>query len=830
MRIVPHTLQGKFLLGLVIIMLIMGGSFTLMLRSHMQELFLSEAREKANIMTAHTEAIQSYVRTILRPSVSRSFSKDTFIIEAMSASFITRKILSSLNFDDKEFSYRRVAKNARNPEYEVTPDESIFFTSLAFDPALKRAERQEQRNGKLFLVTARPIYFTADCLRCHGNPKDAPEILLERYGDTSGFYRKQGELAGLDILTVPIENEKGAVGKSVTRFALWFGMGILILIIVVQVFFQRLVIHNLRRVGAILQKNLLSESENDSQFFTPLQNEEEIEGMIHAIETLAGHLNNVRSSLKDYTKNLEGMVNERTADLENVLAARNADVNIFIQLLTFLNTFQNKKELLRSAIELAAQHFNVMGIAYLCGLSGSDMVFWPSSPSAAIAKKIKHSLISHVMNGDAACYTNIWYIPVGATGDARGLLALYWCGWDIKPGEHSPINSQIDLALAFGKQLGIALDNVDALDALLRQNTLLDSIVEGVADPLILLDHRGIPLLANSSARDLADRLLFAKTKEKVHPLKAQSATGKEQIFCLLELLDLPLPYESLEQCYSQDLMLASGYTFVVTLRSLRTGNEQNTRYVVHLRETTEEKRLMLHMRQKEKLAAVGQLTAGLVHEINNPLGIIRCYAELLGEAKLEEQSKKDIEIILRHVDRAQTVLSELLGFARHCPSAPAMHKIHDLLLSLLELFKPQAKAANINVLLEADDDTLLIFVDASILEQVILNLLLNALHATAQKHPNQGGLICIRTGTTANNKEIYISIVDNGVGIAEHEHHKVFDPFFSTKKPGTGTGLGLTLAFNMIRDMGGTLELQPPSKNEPGSIFTIFIPTTESK
>ena len=95
---------------------------------------------------------------------------------------------------------------------------------------------------------ARPVWFTRDCMRCHGNPEDAPAVLLDMYGSERGFGKAPGDMAGLDIISVAMENSKSAVSQSVTMFAFWFFSGMVILFLAVQGFFNRLVVHNLRRV------------------------------------------------------------------------------------------------------------------------------------------------------------------------------------------------------------------------------------------------------------------------------------------------------------------------------------------------------------------------------------------------------------------------------------------------------------------------------------------------------------------------------------------------------------------------------------------------------
>lgn len=840
----PYSLQGRFLVGLIVLMLFMGTFFALLLRSHMKDLFLSEARAKANLMAAHTEAIQNYVRTTVRPAISAKIGQDEFILEAMSTSFVTRHILSKLSSENNDFTYRRVAKNARNPDYEVNLQEAHFFDQFIKEPESQRIEEITRDGSTESLLIARPVYFTQECMRCHGDPEEAPAVLLSLYGDKRGFWRQSGELAGLDIISVPMESATGSVGKSVSMFALWFGSGMLLLLLSVQGFFNRLVVHNLRRVGNILHRKFFQEDDRD--ILAPLRNREDIEGMVLSIEVVATHLSAARRQLSDYARNLEGMVKERTAALESVAGGRIADVQLFMRLLSDLNLAQEKHSLLQTSLRLIARHFQANRAAYACGLSGADVLAWPATDGATEPESWA-DLLAHLRLGQAEILPNVWYIPVQTSGQARGMIALYWDEHPAPtPAEHPdaepsgqeestvllrPGKEQFPFALALGKQLGIALDNLDALDALLRQNSLLDSIVEGVSDPLILVERGAVPVLANSSARALTERLsaFISRADRGLRegaPFRQRGAM--EDLAGLLALMGIHQNDAPPDAPVRRETLLPDGSSFAVSMHALQPLRAGDFRAVVHLRETTEEKRMLANLRQSEKLAATGQLAAGLAHEINNPLGVIRCYAELLGNASPDEQSRGDVDVILRHVEQAQTVLRDMLDFARPRAPQPGRCDMQELLVSLLELFKPQARSASVELSLETEPDLPELRLDKGVLEQVIVNLMLNSLDAIQSCPPPEGGTITLRAKRGASGEHLIISIIDNGPGIPEQTLQKIFDPFFTTKAPGAGTGLGLTIAFGMVRDMGGRLEAHsPPGDREQGggTAFHILLP-----
>ena len=321
MRVFLHSLHVRFLLFLACAMFLLVLFFVAALRMHTRELLVSEAHEKANLISAHAEAIQSYVRGTLRPAVAALIGADEFVIEAMSTSYVTRHVLSILNIDKESFQYRRVAQNARNPISEATEEELQILFRLMESPKLARFETIVGEGADEHLIIARPLYLTQDCMRCHGVPEDAPAVLLSMYGNERGFGKKLGELAGLDIISVSMQNTSNAVRKSVVMFGTGFSIGMILLFCVVQGLFNRLVVYNLRRVGEILQR-LFSKKEEGGKVVTvagaanglvwkgysPREAASGIEGMVRAIEALVTQLADARQQLEAVINNYKGVI------------------------------------------------------------------------------------------------------------------------------------------------------------------------------------------------------------------------------------------------------------------------------------------------------------------------------------------------------------------------------------------------------------------------------------------------------------------------------------------------------------------------------------------
>lgn len=224
-----------------------------------------------------------------------------------------------------------------------------------------------------------------------------------------------------------------------------------------------------------------------------------------------------------------------------------------------------------------------------------------------------------------------------------------------------------------------------------------------------------------------------------------------------------------------------------------------------------------LQLMQSEKLASVGRLAAGVAHEINNPLTGVLTFAHFLREKKTNSEGDlNDIDVIIQETTRVRDIIRGLLDFARQSPSNKAMININESIQNLLKLIKGQKEFRNISIVEEYDSNLPELFADKNQLQQVFLNLVLNAGEAISGP-----GTITINTCRSGNN--ISITIADSGSGISSDDLDKIFDPFFTTKPVGKGTGLGLSVSYGIIQQHGG--EIKCESKQHEGTTFKILFP-----
>ena len=229
---------------------------------------------------------------------------------------------------------------------------------------------------------------------------------------------------------------------------------------------------------------------------------------------------------------------------------------------------------------------------------------------------------------------------------------------------------------------------------------------------------------------------------------------------------------------------------------------------------------MQLQLIQSEKLAAIGQLTAGIVHDVKNPLTVIKGMAEILQENEnLDAATQKDLKVIGESAVKANRIVTDLLKFARQ--SAPEMQSrdLRETVDAALRLTAYMVREAGIQLVTDLPKNPVIVTYDALQIEQVIINLIKNAVQAM----PERGKLtVSLRsTGT-----EVALIVQDTGVGIAPENLSRIFDPFFSTKLEGEGTGLGLSLSYGIVANHKGRIEVE--SEVGKGTTFTVVLPTDQ--
>ena len=236
----------------------------------------------------------------------------------------------------------------------------------------------------------------------------------------------------------------------------------------------------------------------------------------------------------------------------------------------------------------------------------------------------------------------------------------------------------------------------------------------------------------------------------------------------------------------------------------------------------SEERRLKEQLIHSERLSAVGQLVAGVAHEINNPLQAVMGFTELLIETENRPAVRADLEQIRADARRAAKIVHNLLLFARREALEKSVADFNEIVRSTLALRAFELRSGQIRLEEEFSDDVPLIVASREQLQQIIVNLLLNAEQSLrAMRRP---GVITVRTGRDGDTA--FVEVADDGPGVPEEKAGQIFEPFFTTKPIGEGTGLGLSVSLGIAEAHGGSLALMPTAR---GACFRLTIPAASS-
>ncbi|MGN8646929.1 ATP-binding protein [Gracilibacillus sp. HCP3S3_G5_1] len=252
---------------------------------------------------------------------------------------------------------------------------------------------------------------------------------------------------------------------------------------------------------------------------------------------------------------------------------------------------------------------------------------------------------------------------------------------------------------------------------------------------------------------------------------------------------------------------------FIVFETILQVINWNGDKKILSLsRDISDKKQAEEMLIRSEKMSIAGQLAAGIAHEIRNPLTSLKGFVQLLqgGITSKDEYYK----IMMDEIDKINTITSELLFISKPMTDDKHDENINKMLHDVITLLKTQANLYDIDLVLEADDEDCIVYCDRSQIKQVFINLIKNAI-----EEMTDGGMIHVKVKNSG--KECMIAIKDQGPGIPKHLIHKLKEPFFTTKK--NGTGLGLMISNQIIDNHSGRLEIE--SENGEGSTFKIFLP-----
>jgi len=360
------------------------------------------------------------------------------------------------------------------------------------------------------------------------------------------------------------------------------------------------------------------------------------------------------------------------------------------------------------------------------------------------------------------------------------------------------------------KEIKVILSELSTEKELYR--LVFDSMIEGV----IVTNRDNKVILVN-------------RTMEEFLSIPSSRLYSQDILDCNLD----PEIKGAIEDALEQNLKIVdkeiylgrSDRTFILNIVPLL-GNGDTEGHVIILMDVTEKKMKEIRLRQAESLAALTTLSAGVAHEIKNPLTSIDIHIQLLSKevAKLDEENAKNmrnlIMIVKEEIERLNSIVQDFLFAVRPMNLNLSLENVNDIVKELVQFLQYELMEADIEAVLELDENIPQVLVDPKYLKQALLNIVKNAIEAI-----HDGGEIRIKTEQNTDG-DVVIHIIDNGEGIPENIIGKIYEPYFTTRK--FGTGLGLVIVYKIIKELGG--DIQVKSKVGEGTRFSVTLPVLQKK
>lgn len=394
---------------------------------------------------------------------------------------------------------------------------------------------------------------------------------------------------------------------------------------------------------------------------------------------------------------------------------------------------------------------------------------------------------------DGILYLNISINPLILHGEVSGIIL-----------SSSNITEEVNLRDEL-KHYAARLEDIvrERTDELVREKEKLDAIVGTLEAGIFIVDSKKNITWINRTLREWIG-------EEKTGSLTLDRIYGGTEI--QRSIVDNNI----VQEVVYQDLGNKKGI-FQITSTPL-VGPDSNVQALVLMQDITEMKKMEEQMMHSEKLSALARISAGVAHEIGNPLTSISSYIQILREMDFDDFTKESLETISKHINRITDIVRQMSGFSRTVASDLKRHDIHEILNLTLELVRYDKRMKDITININVPDDLPKVLVDETQLIQVFMNIILNAADAMANE-----GLLAISSEKIDH--EIAISFSDSGPGIPAENLEKIFDPFFTTKEK--GTGLGLAVSYNIIKGYNGDILVE--NKPEGGTIFKVRVPYCEN-
>lgn len=543
--------------------------------------------------------------------------------------------------------------------------------------------------------------------------------------------------------------------------------------------------------------------------------------MLEDKHEMIAQLTGVKSSKKSYYTELKKTVDQ--------LKKKNMQLEIMNEVMKNIKVDMPLQEILKNMIEKLRVliHFDRLGILLL---RNNDLMLTNVYPAGSHSMELgtaihsEHSLYWSALNNRKIIFQplhdpkvnfyekkfltilqlkTVLVLPIYSKNKRIGILSI---------GRHDESDWSID-DLAFLEQLtdhlAVSIENAQLYNEVLRAKHEWEDTFKAVDDMIIVFDKELNVIQFNDSVKT------FFRISEKAN-------------FVLLEEGCKALvreTFHSIKAAYNE-IRLPNQSTYELYTYPVCNNEQQVYGVIAYIKDVTEKRKMEVQLLHSGKLAAIGEMAAGIAHELNSPLTAILGNSQLLLRTTAKEDSSFSLLNDIKNCgDRCKRIIKSLLTFSRQDEYFFDSFSVNEAVEQVLNLLKYQLEKNKIKITLHLQENLPFIEGSQPQIEQIIINLLLNARDAL-ELTPEKGKEIIIKTERQSN--EVHLSVTDNGIGIEENRLSEIFHPFHTTKESEKGTGLGLSVSIGIARTHEGTIEVK--SRLQRGSTFILKLPLQQSK
>jgi len=767
--------------------------------------------QQADLALHFDLAIRSYVKNKIRPVMFEFVNEDEFIPETMSTSFVARSIFEATRKEFPGIILKFSSDNPRNPANQASQEELEIIKFFNNNPDSELWDGNITMNGNTYYAMFKARRMEESCLLCHGDPADAPQSMLDRYGSTAGFNRPVGEVIAMDTVAIPISTIQKKLLRQLKANLTYMG-GALLFLLIALFFVVRFFVT--RRIANIADHFEKIATVNDFKGIETLEvhGNDEIGALAKSFNSLAEQLQQYHDSLETEIKEhkrtnilLQEEIHERGLTeeqlrqsktvLENVLNSinpmciTNLDYEIINANQAYFDTFGQQTHIDGKPIKCHESRPGSLCDTDECPvkqiLAGREMV---SCQVAKTTGEIKHTYIV-----TARPYRD-------ENGDLLGIIENFQDISQIKKYEKA--------LFAEKERLAVTL------------NSIGDGVISTNVDGTIVMLNRVAQTLTGWSQADAAGKRLAEVFHIEDEGNRAESIDLVNKVIKTKQVIEIP------GQCMLKGKD-GSKYLIEASAAPIFDRLSEVTGVVIVFRDVTNEKRIEEELQNARKIESIGVLAGGIAHDFNNILTAITgniSLAKMFSDPESKAQTRLDEAE--KACVRATALTQQLITFSKG--GVPIKRTT-----SIKELFEDSAsfalRGSNVRCDLTIQDDLYPCDIDDGQISQAFNDMVINADQAMPE-----GGAITVNVSNTTvaendnlplkNGEYVKIVIQDNGVGIVPEHMNKIFDPYFSTKEK--GSGLGLASSYSIIKNHGGYIGVD--SQVGKGSTFTLYLPASQ--